>query len=497
MKGIALVVALGASTFLFGQPNPRYPVDSDQLNAIVEKMIEERNIPGLAIGIVRADVLEYFYTYGYADKKNKIEIETETGFQIASLTKPIIAILAMKLYEDGKIDIHKPVQNYLPYADIPKAIPPVSMAHLLTHSSGLPEEPVNRVNLSNTPSVPKPYSKEELYDGLKNTQLLFTPGTSVQYSNLGFKLAGHVLEEVAKSTLEELLKSEILEPLKMNSTYAQNKPLYLNEASHYWNVDNAAEPHARWKIGEIWGNGGLTSTIGDMSKFLSLQFKRSSSVEGVISPSHIVLSQVSKIPTNRSHSEFIGFGWYIGVDEKVGKHLFHTGNADGHSSYISFSPEDGVGFIVLANRGNVADDIGEELHEVIYNELSLIKRQIGMAFSEGNWQTLLQKSSELIGLNPSNSRAHYLKGKALYMLSEYKEAVSYLNVAIKDNIYKDYALFYQASCMANLGEDEKAIEYLSQAVNLGFNDGDALMRDSNLSRFSHEPSFKKLAEYAH
>ncbi len=72
-------------------------------------------------------------------KQRKAPLIKYTGFQIGSLTKPLIATLAMKMYSEGKIDIYQPIQDYLPNELIPNSSIPITLAHLLSHSSGLPK----------------------------------------------------------------------------------------------------------------------------------------------------------------------------------------------------------------------------------------------------------------------------------------------------------------------------------------------------------------------
>ncbi len=497
MKWILIFTITLFPLLVRSQSNLNYPIDKDKLESIVKTLVKEQGVPGLAIGIVVNDRLEHFFSFGYADKIKKTPIDEYTGFQIGSLTKPLIATLAMKMYSDGKINIHQPIQDYLPNELIPNSSIPITLAHLLSHSSGLPQEPINRIDLPNTPTVPKPYSKIELYTGLKNTDLLFIPGTYVQYSNLGLMLAGHILEEVAKQPLEELLKNELLVKLDMTSTYAQKKPEKVVEASHYWRLDDAIIAHPRWEIGEIWGNGGITSNMNDMSKYLSIQFKRSNSNPSFIPPEYLILSQTPRVPANRFYSEFLGLGWYINRDEHIGTHVYHSGDADGHSSYISFSPEDGIGLIVFANMGGVADEIGEEILELVYLSVSEKKKSLSSAFYNSNWDLVINSANELIEINPSNSRAHYFLGKALVNKNLYDQAIKHLEIAIQDGIYIDHAYFYLASCMASKKENEIAYNYLTKAVNLGFIDGDVLLKDENLNIFSERTSYKKLARWGH
>ncbi len=126
-----------------------------------------------------------------------------------------------------------------------------------------------------------------------------------------------------------------------------------------------------------------------------------------------------------------------------------------------------------------------------------MKLALQNAFADQDWNALSKTAHALIELNPSNSRAYYFLGKALYKTQKYEQAIEPLRTAIDDGIYKDYAYFYLASCFASRKENELAYQYLEEAVNLGFIGGDELVKDDNLTIFSSKEAYKKLARYSH
>lgn len=492
-----LALIFNSTSQIYAQSESFYAVDTEAISEKVDSIMKHQNIPGVAIGIVVNDQLEYFLPYGLANKSENIEITPNTGFQIASITKPVLATLAVKLQSEGRIDLNKPIANYLPKDIVPESTIPITLAHLLSHSSGLPESAINRKDIPETPTVPYPYSIKKLYLGLPETFLLFEPGTFYQYSNIGMKLAGHVMEAATDVPLETLLKTELLDPLEMNSTYARNKPEHLVEAAHYWRLDDAKAEQKRWVLGEVWGSGGITSTISDFARYVSLQFKRSESTASIVPPDYLKLSHRAKNPTWRTLSSFIGLGWFVKYDNEFGNMIYHTGDADGHSSYTSLLHEDGIGIIVFANKGSVADEIGEEIESIAFEHIVKLKEERTKAFYENDHEKMIEVCEKMISINPSNSRAHYFLGRSYYETSQFEKIEQPMLEALSGKTLIDYAHFYLASFYAFQNQEEKAYWHLTQAVNLGFIDGDRLLDDQNLSIFEGTESYKKLARWGH
>ena len=492
-----LIFALLTLNKLNAQKTSNYSIDIDKLTRLVEAKMSEENIPGVAIGIVVNKQLEYFLPFGLANKSKKLEITPNTGFQIASITKPVLATMAIKLHSEGKIDINAPIKNYLPEVALPESLIPITLTHLFSHSSGLPESAINRRDIPNTPSVPYPYNIKDLYDGLKDTPLLFEPGTFFQYSNIGLKLAGHVLEAAMNQPLEELLKSELLNPLEMTATYIRNKPAGLSEAAHYWSLDGARSEQKKWDLGEVSGSGGITSTISDFAKYLNLQFNRSESTASIVKPDFLKITHFARVPTSRAMNEFVGLGWFSRYDKNYGNTIYHSGNADGHSGYVSLLPEDGIGLIVFANKGGVADEIGEEIEPIVYQEIINLKTTMRDAFNKNDHETLISTSTRLIELNSSNSRAQYFLGRAYYDLGQFEKVEKPMLEALSGKTLVDYAHFYLAGFYAKKGENKTAYWHLTQAVNGGFIDGDRLLNDKNLAIFKGTESYRKLAKWGH
>ncbi|WP_350292572.1 serine hydrolase [uncultured Croceitalea sp.] len=472
-----------------------YFIHKDNLDSVIRMNIKNYNIPGVAVGIVVGNQLAYELSYGFADKNEKTPVSKKTGFQLASVSKPILAMLTLKLYEQGHIDLYAPINTYIPNINIPKSRIPITLNHLLSHSSGLPKEPVNRIDIEGS-SVPKAYTEKELLEGLSRTELLYEPGLGYNYSTLGMHLVGYVLETITEKKLEDLMKSDLFEKLEMANTYAINKPNDLYEATHYWKTDNAESPRDRWEIGEIWGGGGLTSNVEEMAKFISLQFQIRNTGNNLIAPELIQLSHKPVVNLDSNLNGFVGLGWFI-KKEDFGYKIYHTGGADGHSAYVSALPNEGIGLVVLANKGGVADEVGEELESTIYEYVDKLRGDLRKSYFENDWPSMEKTTEKLLGLNSNNLIARYFLGKSQFKLKKYEEAKINLTSAYENNTFKDFPLYYLASMSAKDGDNVKAERLLERAVNLGFTDGDELLEDENMHALKNTDAYKKLARWGH
>ena len=221
---------------------------------------------GLAIGIIRGEESQIL-CYGTTDKPSGIPITPDSVFEIGSITKAFTGILLAEAMRRGEVKLEDSANQYLPpEGQIPaKGQKPVTLWHLVTHTSGLPRIPDNidrKTFFSENPY--STYTVERLYEFLHRTPV--RPGRQHAYSNLGMGLLGHILALAAGKDYESLVKERILIPLGMNDT-----SVVLSEDQQR----RLALPHDKGKQVSIWdipvmsGAGALRSTIADMQKFLA------------------------------------------------------------------------------------------------------------------------------------------------------------------------------------------------------------------------------------
>lgn len=249
----------------------------------LEKAFAESGLPGAVALVADRDGVRFVEAFGHADVTTGVEMEVDTVFQIASMTKAIVSAGAMQLVESGKLDLDAPIGDLLPQlanpqvltgfsdSDEPQLRPasrPITLRHLLTHTAGLgyffirPEV----LRYFAATGMPAPGSLASI-----QMPLLFDPGENWEYS-VATDWVGLAVEAASGKRLGEYLQSNLLDPLGMSST------AFLNALP-----DDAAKVHARTPEGGLavqpmflgggefeMGGGGLSSTAHDYGRFVRM-----------------------------------------------------------------------------------------------------------------------------------------------------------------------------------------------------------------------------------
>ena len=186
------------------------------LDAWIATQVAYRQQPGLSIAIVSDQEMIWAKGYGYADVDKRVPATPATIYRMASHTKMFTAIAVMQLRDAGKLRLDDPVVKYLPWFKPQPASPddpPVTIRHLLTHTSGLPRE------------AAAPYwsdfnfpTREEVIRGVAIQHAVYAPETKWKYSNLALAVAGEVVATVSGEPYADYVRRHILDPLGMTSS---------------------------------------------------------------------------------------------------------------------------------------------------------------------------------------------------------------------------------------------------------------------------------------
>lgn len=350
MKVLA-AACFALATWLSGSPADAAQTD---WQARLDRQAASARAPGMAAAVVSGGRVRWIGVYGYADLERRRLVTRRTLFQVGSVTKNMTATLMMSLADDGVIRLDDPVSRYLPVSGPVGAI---TLRQLASHTSGLPRNPPNRVDVD---GVMRAYSAAELMQALAVTTPTPTPVAEPAYSNYGYLLLGHILERATGRPYEALLRERILAPLGMRNTHITIPASgEARIAVHYWPADTPFRPRPRWRFGEIAGAAGVTTTIDDLARYLTFQIRAEGRAR--VSRSAMLL-QRQPVATALDGSAAFGLGWTIWNDDDGSLRISHSGEVDGHSAFIGFAPDSGIGVVVLANLGGQAAlDVGEEL----------------------------------------------------------------------------------------------------------------------------------------
>lgn len=327
--------------------------DEATIASEIEDFVRRNDVPGVSVGLVTRDGLAWGRGFGFADREGGVASTIDTPYQVGSVTKVFTASLLTTMTEAGMLRLDDPIEPLLPdgLAIRPvRPVRPITFRDLVTHTSGLPANPVNRVDRD---GVMQPYGTEELLDGLRDTALESEVGTRWSYSNLGFALLGFLLERKGGHSYDELLRRYVTAPLGMQQTaVAPGGEVEDRLAVHYWPEDEPRVPRPRWKFGTVAAFGGLISTVPDLARFASANLRDDRVVRFMQRPQFPMTSP----------RRAMGIGWMLNRQLDGTATVEHGGEVDGHSSILILSPTHGFGVIVLANLGGPsADALGRKI----------------------------------------------------------------------------------------------------------------------------------------
>jgi CubicO group peptidase (beta-lactamase class C family) len=281
--------------------------------------------------------------YGFAESDQEIPNTTETRFQLASVAKTITATAIMMLVERGQIQLQSPISTYL--ADTPEEWKNITVQHLLSHTSGIPDyfsfdEFEHEMNL--TPSG--------VIQVAKTYPLDFPPGSEFSYTNTGYVLLGKIIEEVSGKTYAQFLRETIFDPLQMNATGrdGNNEPSATGYVSY-------GEPADMFPITNALGDGDLFSTVDDLYQFDRALY------EETFLPRTARETMFTSVGQNN-----YGSGWEV-TTWKHKRVVSHSGGINGFATELMRFPDDNTVLIVLSNIESFdAVQAAWEMAEILY-----------------------------------------------------------------------------------------------------------------------------------
>ena len=304
----------------------------------VEAWLQENHVPALGVGVIRDGQLQQVSIFG--ELRKGVPAPHDAIFNVASLTKPIVSMLTLRLVSAGKWDLDEPLTHYWTDPDI--AADPrrdrLTTRHVLSHQTGFPNWRFMHA------------SKKLVFE--------FDPGARVQYSGEGFEYLRKALEKKFDKSLAQLSREILLTPLRMTDT------------QHAWNEHVDESRFARWHdekgehayrddhITEVNAADNLLTTVEDYGRFAASVIR----FEGV---SPAVVEQMLAPRAKIKENHFMALGWEMltGLpnDEYV---LIHSGSDEGVRALVMLLPKSGQGLIVMTNGDN-----GQRLYPKLIMEL--------------------------------------------------------------------------------------------------------------------------------
>ena len=309
---------------------------ASKIDAIVTRYAESNDIHGTVLVAEKGTVL-YSKAFGLANMEWNIPNQVDTKYRIYSMSKQFTALLIMQLVEAGKLDVAKPISEYLPYyrKDVGDR---VTVHHLLTHTHGIAE------HYERLPAFIITEPTRELIEKYFSNELDFQPGAEFRYSGLlGYILLGAIIESVTGEPYEKVLQEKILDPTGMkNTTYLDYHKLIENRAVDYTRTNQGIEHRIQAYPVHADGASCLVSTVGDLLLW-----------DRVLYSNALISEPYRKelfTPQVTQHAPYYyGYGWYIAdldIRGETKRIFYHTG---GGVCIIFRSVTDGHTVIMLNN----------------------------------------------------------------------------------------------------------------------------------------------------
>ncbi|UCE81153.1 MAG: beta-lactamase family protein [Methanobacteriota archaeon] len=333
----------------------------DRLDEYFAKRMAADNIPGMALAITDRRRTLHMSAMGLSDISSGARVTVNTSFQIGSISKSFTSIVLLKLMELGRLDIHAPLKEYLPWFEVKSKYPPITLHHLMTHTAGIP------IGSECTTAA-----ESEIWS-LRYLETGAPPGEFFHYSNTGYKALGLVIEAVTGRPCSEAVSRYIVEPLEMKRTQVSitNDVFEESAVGYGWlHDDRPAGRKARLapatRFESISADGSISSVPGDMAAYIRMILHRGEGPNGRIisEESFELLTGEHVAPLDRRRGEFYGYALNVEKDDGH-KCIWHTGGMVGFTSAMYIDMDLGVGAIALANSLSGVDEMPTHALHVI------------------------------------------------------------------------------------------------------------------------------------
>jgi CubicO group peptidase (beta-lactamase class C family) len=456
----------------------------DKLDKLISVYAEYGKFNGSILVAEKGKVI-YKKGVGLADMEWNVPNQPDTKFRLGSITKQFTSMLIMQLVEQGKLKLDVPISTYLP--DYPKKNGEIiTIHHLLTHSSGIP-------NVTSFPGFFKnisrnSYSSLQLVNLFADSTLQFKPGERNAYSNSGYMVLGYIIEKVTGKSYEQVLQENIFTPLNMKNTgYDHSGPLLKNRARGY-------EKNGRLYINANfidmsvpYAAGALYSTVEDLYLWNQALYGNQ-----LLRKENMDLLFIKHIPAGGG---YYGYGWDIyemplgNTAERI-ETIGHGGGIDGFNTQLTRMPSDKSFIVLLNNTGRAPlDEMTQAIAAILYDKsYDLPKRSV--AYSLGN---RIEKDGVPAALEYykgiKDSTGYYLNEKEMNMTGyqflqqgKVKETVAIFKLNTQafpqsSNVYDSYG-----EALMALGNKTESLENYKKSVKLnpGNENGIKILNDNGI-----------------
>ena len=325
--------------------------DVSRMDQVVQSYVSNKTFMGSVL-VARGDQVLLSKGYGSANLEWNIPNSPATRFRLGSLTKQFTAASILLLEERGKLKTDDPVKKFMP--DAPAAWDKITIFHLLTHTSGIP----NFTNFPDyAPQEPFAATPEKLVARFRDKPLDFQPGEKWSYSNSGYVLLGYLLEKASGESYEKFVQENIFGPLGMkDSGYDSNSAIIPRRAAGYAPRKDGPVNAGFIHMSIPFSAGALYSTTEDLLRW----------EQGLFGGKLLSAASLAKMTTPFKDDYACGVGVHTVGGHKV---IDHGGGIEGFNTYLAYYPEDKLTVVALGNlSGDAPQQIVTRLAAVVHGE---------------------------------------------------------------------------------------------------------------------------------
>lgn len=341
--GINIAASASAGALLWSESRAetqsRYAPAFALLDRYVGQYLEDMNAPGLTLVLADAGGLQRVCAYGVGDLALHVPLNADELFHIGSITKSFLGLCLLQLRDEGKLDLHRPIREYLPWLRFDAATRPLTAHDLLTHSAALPDGALFPT------------------DPAFRHRATAAPGTFFHYCNMGYEALGLLLESLDGRPLAESFRARMLRPLGMTATEPViTLDVFERFAASYQAAYNDRPYPRRGRLTQsppiamTGASGCIASTARDMGAYLTMLINRGAGPTGrVVSTAGFELfSKPHMVAEDFGPGASYGYG--IAVDQIDGHaRLRHTGGMVSFASALEVDQDAQVGVFASIN----------------------------------------------------------------------------------------------------------------------------------------------------
>jgi CubicO group peptidase (beta-lactamase class C family) len=307
-----------------------------RVEAFIRAEMERQKVPGVAVAIVKQGEVLLAKGYGLANVEHRVPVRPETVFQSGSVGKMFTAAAVLLLVDEGKLALDDSIAKHLPAA--PAAWRPITIRHLLTHTSGIPDYPEGAFDFR------RDYTEDQFARTALGLPLEFPPGARYNYSNTAYDLLGVIVHKISGRFYGDLLHERVFAPLGMKTTRIISEEDIVPDRAAGYHLVKGELKNQEWVSPTLNTNasGSLYFSVLDL-----VAWERGLRAGAVLKPgSWKQAFEPVRLRSGRTYP--YGFGWSL--DQVAGQTVHrHGGSWQGFRTYFARYLGDGLTIAVLAN----------------------------------------------------------------------------------------------------------------------------------------------------